>query len=162
MYQGEDITLYFVILDADGNPYDIHATTAVTWVAVPSGTTTPTITKHLANMIIAVDPLGSSVVKNCMLVPLTATDTGLNIDVGQFRHELRVMLGTSHRVIYPLVGTTATFSIVPSLSWNPSAIPPAPRIVKIEASVPETDAPPTSPSYNFAHDNKPKKSERGN
>ena len=125
-YQGDDLTLYFVVIDQNNTPVNISSTSAATWVATPANTTNPTILKHLQDMTISTDPEGSSATENCIFVPILAEDTGTV--TGQFRHELRLTLSGEQVVVYPEVDVTATFTIVPSLTWNPQVAPPAPRL----------------------------------
>ena len=129
VYQGDDIIPYFAVVDENGDPIDLSVWTAATWVATPASTTTPTIKKHKSDMTLDVDPTNpSAMVDNCIFVPLTSADTGGSSDVGQFRHELRITYNSLQVVVYPPIGTTATFTIVPSLTWDSGAPTPAPRI----------------------------------
>lgn len=131
MYQGDDVTIYFCITDKSGDPEDVSAISAATWVAVPMDTETPTMTKHRDVMTIGVDPeLQGATVQNCIFVPITSEDTGNTESVGQFRHEIRITLNDLQSVVYPEIGNTATFSVVPSLTWNAGTTPPAPRITR--------------------------------
>lgn len=152
-YQGDDETLYYVIMDG-GDPLDISRIDAATWAASPMNSATPVIIKHLEDMLLDVDPEDdAATVINCIFVPIAPEDTGLLEDTGQFRHELRVTLNGMQAVVYPLVGTTATFSVDPSLTWNPGTTPPAPRLARVESQEKPKN---TSPSYNFAHDDRQK------
>ena len=129
IYQGEDAIPYFVINDSTGAPVDVSGISAATWVADPPSSTTPTIIKHLADMTTGVDPtLVGATVHNCIFIPILAADTGTTDDTGVFTHELRITLGGLQTVVYPAVGVTATFTVVPSLTWNPGTSPPAPRL----------------------------------
>ena len=133
-YQGDNVIPYFPITDepnGTGNPVDVSGATAATWVAVPAGHTTPIITKHLADMSIGQDPNGSSV-ENCIFVPLAPEDTGTMAAVGTLTHELRITLDGMQSVVYPPVGTTATFTVVESWTWDTGVTPPAPRIIEEE------------------------------
>lgn len=130
-YQGDDKIPYFVIMDGN-DPVDLSGWSAATWVASPMTSTTPIITKHKSDMTLAVDPDDAdATVKNCIFVPIVPEDTQDMVDVGQFRHELRITLGGYEVVLYPAVGTTATFSVVASLTWDPTENPPAPRLVRM-------------------------------
>jgi hypothetical protein len=131
-YQGDDVVPYYVITDAGGNPVDVSGIEAATWTATaidtPVGSTTPALTKHLTDMTIDYDPAGASV-QNCIFVHIYPVDMGGPTDVGTFRHELRITTRDAlQAVVYPAVGTTATFTVVPNDSWNPGTSPPAPRL----------------------------------
>jgi hypothetical protein len=56
--------------------------------------------------------------QNCVFVHLSPDDTEVMGDVGTFRHELRITLNSLQYVVYPTVGSTATFSVVQSLTWD--------------------------------------------
>ncbi len=152
MYQGDDEFPYFAITDTEDNPIDLSSWTAATWVAVPVGSTTPAITKHQSDMTLGVDPTNqSATVENCIFVHILPSDTGTTSGVGQFDHELRITIGGSQVVVYPTVGTRATFSVIASLSWNPGATPPAPRIEATKAEPPRVDTRKKAPSYRQYH-----------
>ena len=130
IYQGVDVTPYFVVNDDTGNPVDLSAWSAATWVADPISNTTPTITKHKSDMTLGVDPeVDGATVENCIFVPIAAGDTGTAVDAQQYEHELRITLNSKQIVVYPPVDTTATFLVLTSLTWDPDASPsPAPRV----------------------------------
>ena len=130
IYQGVDVTPYFVVNDDTGAPVDLSAWGAATWVADPISSTTPIILKHKADMTLGVDPdIEGATVENCIFVPILAADTGTAADVQQYRHELRITLNSKQIVVYPEVGTTATFLVTASLTWDPAGSPsPKPRV----------------------------------
>ena len=134
MYQGTNVTPYFVVIDAVTNdPIDLSSWTAATWIAatISGGTIVPVIIKHKEDMSVGVDPEGGAV-ENCVFVPILPDDTNIMADVGQFRHELRITLAEQGQVVvYPLVGSVATFSIIQSLTWNATSNPPAPRLERL-------------------------------
>ena len=132
-YQGDDVIPYYVITDTEGNPVDVTGMVAATWVATPMSSSTPILTKHLEGMIIDYDPTvpGASI-KNCIFIHLSPNDLGNAGEIGTFKHELRITLNEMQSVVYPPVGTTATFAIVPSLTWDTGVTPPAPRIIEEE------------------------------
>lgn len=129
IYQGVDVTPYFVVNDDTGNPVDLSAWSAATWVADSIDSTTPVIIKHKdTGMTLGVDPEGDSAVENCIFVSILAADTGVAADVQQYRHELRITLGSKQIVVYPPVETTATFLVLTSLTWDSdTANPRVPR-----------------------------------
>ena len=136
IYQGVDVTPYFVVNDDTGAPVDLSAWSAATWVADPIATTVPIILKHQGDMTLGVDPdVDGATVQNCIYVPILAGDTGTAADVQQYRHELRITLSDKQIVVYPSVGTTATFLVIASLTWDPTATPsPAPRAPRVPAT----------------------------
>jgi hypothetical protein len=141
-YQGDDVVPYYVITEGgveDGAPVDLSTIAGATWVATPANTTTPTLTKHLENMTLGVDPeIVGAVIENCIFVHIYPIDMGATADIGTFRHELRITTWDAlQAVVYPPVGKTATFSILPSLTWNPGVSPPAPRLEEPEEELEE-------------------------
>ena len=129
-YQGDNVIPYFVITDESDAPVDLTAVTAATWVE-SSSSGTPVIIKHLDGMMIGVDAeVEGATVENCLYVYIDPDDTGTMADVGTFEHELRITISGMEAVVYPPVGATATFTVVRSLTWNPTATPPAPRLVE--------------------------------
>jgi hypothetical protein len=124
IYQGVDVTPYFVVNDNTGNPVDLAAWSAATWVADPMDSTNPVIIKHQAAMTLGTDPEDTSDVENCIFVPILAADTGVAADVQQYRHELRITLDSKQIVVYPPTGTTATFLVLTSLTWDSEAANP--------------------------------------
>ena len=148
-YQGDDIIPYYVITDGENNPVDVSSISGATWVATPANTTTPTLTKHLADMVIDVDPeaIGATV-KNCIFVHIYPVDMGGTTGIGTFQHELRIITYNAiEAVVYPVVGETATFIVMPSLTWNPSAKPPAPRLERVSER--EEKAKEEDPYHNY-------------
>ena len=150
MYQGEDRYPYYVVKDASASPVpvDLTAWTAATWTATPISGGSPAILKHKVDTLPAV-PIGSPVltigvdpitptVSNCVFVHIADDDTGTLAGIGQFYHELRITLNGEQVVVYPPVGTKATFTVVESDTWNPSVIPPAPRLSRVD-STPNSD-----------------------
>ena len=85
-------------------------------------------------MTLGVDPeTTGATVENCIFVHIYPIDMGSVTDIGTFRHELRIItFDAIEAVVYPSVGKTATFTVVPSLTWNPGTSPPAPRVEEPE------------------------------
>jgi hypothetical protein len=88
--------------------------------------------------------------QNCVFVHLSPDDTEVMGDVGTFRHELRITLNSLQYVVYPTVGSTATFDVVQSLTWDAEGkVPRISRETTIPyVSVPEKELPKEDPYLN--------------
>lgn len=107
-----------------------------------SGSTIASLPAGSPYLTIGIDPTitPTPTIQNCVFIYLNDADTGaLTIPEGkslQFWHELSITTTSpAYRyVVYPALGTKATFSVYQSDTWNP--ITEAPRLERIDATVP--------------------------
>lgn len=141
MYEGEDAEPYYPITDIAGVAIDLDNVEEVVFVAADPDTHAPIFTPlHLSDgdsqITIDYDPTTPTpTIKNTIFVHLLPADTDGHI--GQWRHEVRVLLAGWSTVVYPaVVGELATFSVVESLTWNEATH--VPRLMRVSR---DTDTP---------------------
>jgi hypothetical protein len=120
MYRGVDKDIYISVYTNTTPPVPAALDEAsAKWVAVKepiTGAIAATLTKdtETGGIEITTEPGSSSPVNNTLLIHILDAD-GTSLDIGTYAHEAQITLAGEIEVVYPPVGTTASFSVDLSL-----------------------------------------------
>jgi hypothetical protein len=80
-----------------------------------TGGTTPLLASDIT---IAANPIASITTTKCAaLIAITTADASTLV-AGSYTYEVRVILNGVQKVVYPLIGNTASLTVNPSETWN--------------------------------------------